>query len=160
MKKQRQKGFTLPELLVALGILTILFSIVTITLLRSQRGAAQGTLVDTLLTDLRDQQTKAMSQDTGGSSANNDYGVYLAGSSYTLFRGSVYNSGDSNNFTVGLAGGLVFSQTTLPGSSIVFESGSGEVVGFSPVANTFSVEDTTNGQVTQITLNKYGVPLE
>ncbi|MBI2103423.1 type II secretion system protein [Candidatus Woesebacteria bacterium] len=155
-----KKGFTLPELLISLVILTTLFAITTITLLRSQRVSVQGAQVDTLLADLRDQQTKAMVSPTMGGADTYDYGIYLTETSYTLFRGSAYDPNEPTNFVVALEPSLRISQNTFPGSLIVFGKGSGEIVGFTQGSNTFVVDDPTNSRTITLTLNKYGIPLE
>ena len=155
-----RKGFTLPEILVSIGILTVLFSIATFSLLKSYRSFTRAAFVDTLLTDLRDQQNKAMSQDTQGEAVSSDYGVYLSNDSYILFRGSSYDADDPGNFQIGLNPGLEIVNVSLPGNSVIFESGSGEVSGFAGGSDSFEIDDTTSGEVTTISLNRYGIPLE
>ncbi len=147
------RGSTLPELLMVLGILTILFSIVTITLLRSERVSAQGAQVDTFITDLRDQQTNAMTKDSG-------YGIFLETTSYVLFKGSAYDAADPSNFKVQLDGGLEFNGVTFPNSTIIFASGSGEIVGYSSSTNDLGINDTAGGARVGMELNKYGAPIE
>lgn len=158
--KNFAKGFTLPELVISLGILTIIFGITIVTLIGSQRVTETSALVDTLLADIRDQQNKAMAQNTAGASDNYDFGVYLNGGSYVLFRGNVYNASDPLNFVVDLTEGLNIINVTLPNSSIVFESGSGELLGYTPGSDSFIVEDVTGSGNVGITLNRYGIPLE
>ena len=155
-----RKGFSLPELMVSLGILTLLFSIATFSLLKSQRSFARAAFFDTLLTDIRDQQNKAMAQNTLGETESSDYGIYLASDYYILFKGSAYTADDPQNFQVGMDPGLQITGITLPSSSIVFGSGSGEMVGFVPGSSGFNIDDLTSNVVTAVQLNRYGIPLE
>ncbi len=57
--KEMVWGLTLPELLITLGILLIVFVITTVNLLSGARTTTQVALIDTFTTDLRDQQNKA-----------------------------------------------------------------------------------------------------
>lgn len=153
----RNRGITLPELLISVGILMTLFGITFVSLLRSQRVSVQRSTVDTLLTDIRDQQNKAMAQDTKAATSPSDYGIRLTSTNYTMFKGSTYNASDANNFTVTLDTSVQLVSITWPSSVIVFKSGSGEVNNFVGTTNTFQVRDLTNSQNLTITLNKYGV---
>lgn len=159
-KLQQSRGFTLIELLLVMGIITVIFSITTIVLIGAQRTSAKGSQVDTILTDLRDWQTKAMVQNTGGGVASYDFGVYLQSSSYTLFRGSVYDPADTSNFVVDVDPSLSISGITFPASTILFEGGSGEVVGFSLGTDSFDIDDLAGGASVTVTFNQYGIPLE
>jgi prepilin-type N-terminal cleavage/methylation domain-containing protein len=158
--KINKKGNTLPELIIALGILSLLFGIATISLMRSQRISAETASISTIIVDLRDQQTKAMAQDTVGVSATSDFGIYFGETSYIVFKGSLYNPSDTANFEVPLDQTLKFANVTLPNSIVVFKAGSGEVSGFTDGNNTFGVEDLTNSEIKTVTINKYGVPFQ
>lgn len=154
MKNQKtnsalQKGFTLPELLIVMGILAIIFTFTTPNLIHFQRKSALNTTVDTLLTDLKSQQIKAMVGDTQGSGVISDYGVYFETNRYILFRGSSYNPLDSSNFPVNLDTSLTFTSV----SSVIFSKGSGEV-SFAPIS--VVLDDTTNTDQKTIQTNVYG----
>jgi len=153
MKKQR--GFTIPELLITMGIITILFGFVSINLIRLQRHSSLTTTVDTLISDLYSQQNKAMVSDTQGSGVISDYGVYFESNRYVLFRGSSYNPLDTSNFPVNLDSSLTFSSITFPSSSVIFSKISGET-GLMSGSNTTTLTDSTNGEQKIINVNKYG----
>ena len=72
-----QKGFTLPELLLVMGILTILFGFITINLLNFRQKSVLNTTVDTVVSDLKSQQNKAMVGDTQGSGTISHYVLYF-----------------------------------------------------------------------------------
>jgi prepilin-type N-terminal cleavage/methylation domain-containing protein len=152
---KNQKGFTLPELLITMGIIAILFGFVSINLIRLQRYSSLTTTVDTLVSDLNSQQNKAMTLDTEGRGTNDDYGIYFETSRYTLFHGSVYPPLDASNFIINLDPSLTFSSITFPSSSVIFSKGSGET-GLVNGSNTTTLTDSTNGEQKIINVNKYG----
>ena len=158
--KEMVWGLTLPELLITLGILLTVFVITTVNLLSGARTTTQVAFIDTFTTDLRDQQNKAMAQFAQGESQNFDYGVYLTENSYVLFRGSIYNAGDPDNFVINLNPGLNFSAVTFPSSTILFESGTGQLVGFASGSNSLTLNDSVSQKSLNLTFNRYGVPLE
>lgn len=146
---KNERGFTLPELLIVMGILAIIFTFTTPNLIHFQRKSALNTTIDTLLTDLKNQQIKAMVGDTQGTEVISDYGVYFETSRYVLFRGSSYDPTDITNFPVNLDTSLQFTSTT----SIIFSKGSGEV-GSLPIS--VVLDDTTNADQKTIETNVYG----
>ena len=160
IKSKNNSGLTLPELLISLGILLIIFVITTINLLSGVRTTTQVAFIDSFTTDLRDQQNKAMAQFTRGEAQNYDYGIYLTADSYTLFRGSTYSASDPDNFVIGMNPGLNFSNVTFPASTIVFESGTGQLKGFVSGSNTLSLNDSVSQKTVNLSINRYGIPLE
>ena len=151
-----ERGFTIPELLIAMGIIAILFGFVSINLIRLQRHSSLTTTVDTLVSDLYSQQNKAMVGDTEGSGIISAHGVYFETNQYVLFRGSSYNPLDASNFPVNLDPSLTFSNITFPSSSVIFSKGSGET-GLVNGSNTITLTDLTNGEQKILELNKHGV---
>ncbi|OGH20552.1 MAG: hypothetical protein A3D74_03040 [Candidatus Levybacteria bacterium RIFCSPHIGHO2_02_FULL_37_13] len=158
IKSALQKGFTLPELLITIGIISVLFGFITVNLIRTQRQSYLTTTVDTLVSDLYSQQNKAMVGDTEGSGVISDHGIYFETNRYVLFRGSSYNPSDTSNFPVNLVQLLTFSNITFPTCPtcyVLFSKGSGET-GLVNGSNTVTLTDTTNGEQKIIQLNKYG----
>ena len=146
-----QRGFTLLELLVVIGIIGVLFGMATISLLQTQHRASVSSAVDQLISDLHTQQTKAMigTKDTTGNA--NSYGVHISASSYVLFQGTT-DPQDATDFTVSPES-IVLS-TTAPSSSIDFAHGSGEIGG-GPY--TITVKNAYGTQQKVITIDRYGV---
>lgn len=153
---KNQKGFTLPELIITMGILSILFGFVAVNLIHLQRRSSLTTTVDTLVSDLYSQQNKAMVGDTQGSGTISDYGVYFESNRYVLFRGSSYDPSDITNFPVNLDPSLTFTNITFPSSSIVFSRGGGDVSGWTSVSDSVVLDDTTNTDQKTIETNVYG----
>jgi len=154
----KQAGFTLPELLITMGIIAILFGFVSINLIHLQRRSYLTTTVDTLVSDLNSQQNKAMVGDTEGSGTISDHGIYFETNQYILFRGSSYDPLNTSNFPVNLDPSLTFSSITFPSCPIcivIFSKGSGET-GLVDGSNTVTLTDSTNNEQKILELNKYG----
>jgi prepilin-type N-terminal cleavage/methylation domain-containing protein len=150
-----QKGFTLIELVIVMAVALILLGIATISLGNVQRTTQVSSVTQTLISDLREQQIKAMAGDTELSGANADYGVHFETNAYTLFR-DTYGTG---NFTVNLPETIQVS-STFSGSKVTFEKGSGEVSEYddvNPANNTITLTNTVSNEQQIITLNRYGV---
>lgn len=149
-------GFSYIEVVVVLGITSILLTLGSVVLFRSRQHSARTLAVDVLLTDLKGQQTNAMAGLTEGAGARDRYGIKLLPDSYVLFRGSVYNAQDPYNRIISSDEDITYT-STFPDSAIVFEKGSGEIVSFSPGADSIMVISNSAGGQKTIRLNKYGV---
>ena len=143
------KGYTLIELLVSMGILAVLFAITTINISPLPSNTLQTTNLDTLLSDIRSQQTLAMTGDTS-------YGVHFESGSYTLFKGNSYTQGLFANTVINLDSGIVFSNITFPNSVIIFSSGSGGTPGYTAGADSFTIKSSVTNKLTVVKINKYG----
>jgi len=155
---RKQRGFTIPELLITMGIIAILFGFISINLIHLQRRSYLTTTVDTLISDLYSQQNKAMVGDTQGSGAISAHGVYFESNRYVLFRGSSYNPLDTSNFPVNLDPSLTFSSITFlscPSCNVIFSKISGET-GLMSGSNTVTLTDSTNNEQKILEINKYG----
>ena len=102
-----KRGFTLPELLIVMGIVAILTTLATVNLLRPQHQATTAAAVDTLMADMRLYQLKAMLRDTQ----------------------------DMGSFNATVEPPLQVS-TTFPNNQIVFQAGSGEIAGSNTITIT------------------------
>ena len=153
-----QRGFTIIEIIVVLGILATLLSIGYVRFTDIARRAPLSATVETVIADLRGQQTKAMSGYAGGGSAADDYGVYFDTNSYTLFKGPVYSALDSTNAKT-LLPDYITCSSVLPDSSVVFTKGDGEVLNYSTSGNTITLTQTLSGEQKTITINRYGAVL-
>lgn len=142
------KGFTIIELLVSFAILLVLFALVTINISPLPSNTLQVTNLDVLLSDIRSQQTWAMSDDSS-------YGVHFESGSYTLFKGNTYIEGVTNT-VINLDPGIVFSNITLPDSVIVFSPGSGDVINYLEGQDSFAINSSVTNKSTVIKINKYG----
>ena len=153
----RNYGFTLIEISIVLAITALLLSLAMISLTRVQINTYIDTSTQSLLSDIKLQQTNAMNGRLGQGGITTQYGIHFETNSYTLFEGNTYDEFDAANFTVMLQGTTEFSLVTFPSRQIVFEKGSGEIVGFVDGRNTIVVEDVRSGIQTQLSLNALGV---
>lgn len=149
-----KSGFTLPELILVMGILLTLFALVTNSLLGSQHQTSLNSLISSLISDIKSQQFKSMSGDTAGRGMTDTYGVYFASGQYVLFLGSAYSSGNPDNFTVSLDSNLQLS-TTFPSQSVIFSKGSGEIIGYDANADTITISSPSDSKTLEF--NQYGV---
>ena len=74
-----------------------------------------------------------------------------------MFRGSSYSLGASGNFVVAIGENMEVSNTTFPGSEIIFSKLSGEIVSFTQGADSITLKNTSNNQEKIIRMNKFGV---
>lgn len=151
------KGFSFIEIILAIGVLTTLFAIITINLISASRRVYNDTTTAVLISDLRTQQVKAMIGDTEKTGESSMYGVYFGTDRYTLFRGNSYSVGNPTNFVITLPGGAEFSNILFPNFEIVFASGSGEIAGFSSGLNSVTIINTSENIQKNVTLNRFGV---
>lgn len=149
-------GFTYIEIIVVSGIVTTLFAIGSVVLFRSQQRTTRAVTVDALITDLKSQQTNAMSGLLEGGGSSERYGVKMLSNSYVLFRGSEYNAADTHNRTIVPEDGSIFS-TTFPTNVIAFEKGSGEIISFISGADSITATSLNTTDQKTIRLNRYGI---
>jgi prepilin-type N-terminal cleavage/methylation domain-containing protein len=115
---QQKRGFTLVEMLVAIAIAILLSSLLSglfSTYLKRTSLSSGASIVRSFLSDAR-----SLSLSSKDSSS---YGIYFASSTVTLFKGTTYSSGDSNNRSVSLGSYIVVQGLSLTGGAtqIVFD---------------------------------------
>lgn len=147
---RKDAGFSLVELILVMSIMATLIGLITINLVNSQQRASLSSLVQNLISDIRQQQIKAMVGDTDGGASANSYGIHIDSNKYVLFRGTSYDPLETSNFAVNLPKNMIF---VTPGLDIIFSKVSGEI----SAAASFQLQDTTNGNLKTIQINKYGV---
>lgn len=150
-------GFSLIELTVVMAFFMTIFALAALSLTRTQQSATINSKLDQIVSDIQNEQLKAMNLDTEGQGLTYPYGIRFESSRYILFRGSPYNSSDPSNFAVYIDAPLSFSNITLPNSSIIFDKGTGEVVGFNSANNTFKIKDSVTNEIKTFTINRLGV---
>ena len=149
------RGYTLIELIIVLGIFAVLTGIATVNLLGFQRQTNITGVVDTFITNVKEQQTKAMSGDTEGRGENSSYGVNIALTNYVLFHGT-FTSGEQSNRIITLPA-IAEITTTFPNAQLIFEGGSGELAGYASANATVTIRDTVSNDQKTIYFNRYGV---
>lgn len=132
-RTRMKRAFTIIEVLVVLTILITIIGIGYMSVIGIERRAPVTATVDTLIGDLRGQQTQAMA---GGSKGT---GITFNTTSYTLLP--------SGAVTL-----LPANITIAPSGSIYFANGSGDVTG----VTAFTVTQTLSGETKTFTVNRYG----
>lgn len=154
-RSQNNRGFTVIELLLSMTIFAILTAIVVLNLNTAQHKATISSTLETLISDISQQQINAMVGETEGRVQAATYGINFASTKYILFHGT-YNANDATNFSITLPTVQTVT-STFPSSQLIFSQGSGEIQAFDPAKNTITLNDTTSGEQKVITINKYGV---
>lgn len=155
----RRSGLTVIELLVSISILVLLFTATTVVLNGVERKASSVSGINRLISDIKEQQLKAMVSDAGSGTVASSSGVYFNKTDYVLFRGNSFNAQDSTNYTTTLDEGLEFSDINLPNSQIRFQVQTGQVENYVAGQDNFSLLDTSTGTKKKLTINQMGVVL-
>ena len=150
------QGFTLIELLVVIALLAVILTITTTNLFKPTAAAKVDSISVDVASILRTAQNKAINTDTNGGATSNEYGVYFEATKYTLFKGTVFNPADPNNFAVSAPQGVTLT-ANLPSSSVVFQRISGEVTSFDGTRNTVCAREATLNKTTLLRINFVGV---
>ncbi len=138
----KEKGATVLELVTVIGIFATLFGIVSVNVFNAVEKSSLHSSITTLVSDIKSQQIKAMSQETSG--------LYFSQNSYTLFTGS-------ENFVVPLGNNVEFSSILLPNNTLTFAKMTGEVIGYNDNMHEITIKNTQNNETKTININKLGV---
>jgi type II secretory pathway pseudopilin PulG len=150
-----KRGFSVIELTVVFAIgLTLLF-LASVNLLGVIRRPSLAAAADTLVSDLRQQQTRAMANEAVALSPT-AFGIAFTPGSYILFAGTSMIQNDPANSTIPLSDGIALA-STFDNQQVAFAQGSGEVVAASPQEYEITLTDTRNGELRTIIVNPYGV---
>lgn len=152
---ERQRGLTLIELMLVIGILSLLFGIGIVSLSNIQIVATSSSATTVLISDLKTQQIKAMVGDTEGRGEPDNYGIKVLSDQYIMFHGIEYNPADTANFSVPIPESYSLT-STFQNDAVLFASDSGEVVNFIDGSNSITITNIPSGSTETITLNKYG----
>ena len=152
---EHQKGFTLIEIVLVVGILTILLSMAFVSIGNIRVISTNSNTSTVIVSDLKNQQIRAMVGDTEGRGVPDNYGIKILPTQYILFHGNLYNPSDTTNYAIPISTGFSLS-STFTNDTILFASESGEIVTFTQNHDTITLTNTTSNQAKTIHLNKYG----
>ncbi len=120
--KEKQKGFTLMELMIVVTLIILLGGITvhyTYSLLQRQIVQNQGRTFVVVLRDVQSRAIKGL--------GDSDWGIYIDEDHYIIFKGSSFNTGDPiYNYKISPAYAIIFEGSNIPGE-IIFEKDSGSV---------------------------------
>jgi prepilin-type N-terminal cleavage/methylation domain-containing protein len=120
---QQQNGWTLIEILVALGVIVILFALTISTFSRYRQASDFTTATDFAVALFSDIRTKTLSSEN-----SNQFGIHIEEDSLVSFTGSVYNPADPTNKIFPLPATVHITSILLVGggSEVIFERLTGE----------------------------------
>jgi len=157
MKRKLQAGITYIEIMIGLAMFSLLLTLTTINFPSIVQKTSLDATVVTTISDIKDQQLKAMvgADNTDGNFLS--FGVYFEQDKYTLFRGNDYSPTNDTNFVVALGTPIRFQTINLPNSRIIFSVRNGEIQNFVNGQDSITFINTvTNGQKT-VHFSKVGV---
>lgn len=155
---QRQKGATLVELLVIMGVIGILARLVTLDLFRGQQRASLTVTRDTLVSDIRKQQHRAMEGMTSSPGVYLDYSIRFEDQRYILYPGIVYDANNPANDVVSLESILRFDPIEVPDATVTFSRISGEVRAYNAASRRITLKNIQTGNQFVVRFNSLGVP--
>lgn len=137
-KTAKNLGFTLLEIIITIGIISLLSTLVLVSFYSLRQSVNLNTTGEDIISALRLARSKTLASE--GSSG---YGVHLESSKYVLFRGTSYSSSASDNTTYSLSPGVEIYNDSLVGwPDVVFIRISG-IVDSSKIGR-FGVRLTSN----------------
>lgn len=150
---QPSKGFTLVELTLVMALFALLSGFALMNISRPQTDASLDASVQAVIADIKQQQLKAMTGESGDASTSQPHGIFFENNRYTLFQGATYDSGDSNNFQIALRPNVRISANTLPSATALFAKRSGELPG-GPY--TLTIVNDAGDEAVTLTVNRLG----
>jgi type II secretory pathway pseudopilin PulG len=153
----REKGLTLVETLIVVGLLSILFLLGTIAFSSLSRRNRLEVAAQKISSCLEEAKAKALAGYSQGQASSLNFGVYFESDSYTIFSGLVFDALDPLNQEFALTPGLAISEIGFASNSLIFEKITGQVRNFDPSQNYLVVSDQKTSQQEKITINKLGI---
>lgn len=144
------KGFTFVEIVIVMGIMTILMMIASFNFFPIQQKTSLSLTIQSLITDMKQQQLKAMSGES-------TQGIYFDPDqkNYVIFKGTTYESSNTSNFNIPLGAQIIVSSIDFSGRQLLFAPVSGEISNFA-AGNKITMKNTTSNEERSIFFNKYG----
>lgn len=150
-------GFTMVELIIVIGIIGILITLIVVNLSSFQVKTNISAVTAEVTASLREQQIRAMTGDTDGTTGSLSFGIHFTQNSYTLFRGTAFIPGESSNFVTTLDPPMEFANITFPNGDIVFGRVHGEVTAYSAATDSIAIRNSQTGEQKTVELNTLGV---
>lgn len=153
----KRPGLTLVEIIIVLGIVSILFTVTSFSIARSRNTISLDSTVSSLINDIKSQQLQAMSGFTQAGVQNPYYGIYFENKSYTLFHTNGWQAENKANFSIDLDKDSQFNTVNLFKDQIVFASASGTIENFDPNKNYVTIKNIYSGEQKTVYFNKFAV---
>ena len=151
-KISNSNGFTFTEILITIGLFSIIFAIIFVSMVRPKAYASLESTEDLIYITVKEAQNLAMK---GPASS---FGVHFEQNKFVLFQSTTYNSGDSNNLETTLEPNLSIESISLPtNTDIIFSQLSGEVQGLSlGTSGSFVLRETNTNETRTFTITSLG----
>jgi len=146
-KYNREKGFSLIELLIVIGIFIVLAGLTMPVFLNLYQKRDLNSETRKVLANIQEVRSKAMTE-------NLDYGVKFETNSYSTFRGNSFGEGEDIIQYI-ISDNLSFSLIEIPNGEVVFRAVNGEIIDFSIDDN--SVVISNSSEIKTIQFNRLGV---
>ena len=140
-------------LIFGIGICTIILIFAATMLNENTLHSA----VATLIVDIRQQQEKSLLGEVEGKNAVTPFGIVFKENGYLLFQGLFYSPSENDQARVSTIAPNLSLESTLPKNSLIFESGTGNILNYDASKNTITITDTVTGAQQTLAFNLYGV---
>lgn len=160
LPRKKTSGFTIIELTLVVSIIFVLLTLTTFNLFKSQSKVSLSSFSMTLISDIKQQQTKAMAGDSEGRATHDAYGIYFENNRYIFFHGPEYIPSDPGNFIITNNDNLIFSNIDLPNSKLIFASVSGELADYDSNHKSITISTSINDDQKIIFFNRYGIVVD
>lgn len=151
-------GTTIIELLLVMAIIGIFTRLITLNLFRGLQHTSLAVSRDTLISDIRKQQFRAMHGDIEDPGVYIDYSIRFEQDRYILFPGIVYDAENPDNDTILLDPILQFTAIDLPLSTITFARLSGDIREFNSTLHTITIANVQTDEQYRLNMNARGIP--
>ena len=118
LPRAKSRGLTIIEILVAVSIIALVVTIITVSFSRLNSSQALEKSADLVVSILNEARSLTLS-----SKGDSQYGVYFEDSQATLFKGAIYSPADPDNVITKPHALVEFGEITLSGggTSIIFK---------------------------------------
>ncbi len=148
----KKKGFSIIEILIVLGIITIIVAIIVSTFSLFGRAQALEKDTETVIESLEQARSQTLS-----SLDASQYGVHFGTNKVTIFTGTTYSSSASSNVDMALSSSDTILTVTISGggNDIVFNRLTGETV--QNGTSTIIISSPTSSRTKTVTIYKTGL---
>jgi prepilin-type N-terminal cleavage/methylation domain-containing protein len=141
------KAFSLIELLVVMGMMTVLVSIGGLSLAAVRTGSQ----LDLIASEVRSELLRVQAEIGNG----NPSGVYFEGNRFVYFEGDTYTEGAATNEETILPTSMTFSSIDIPNSIVKFDNVTGNPINY--VYPYQVVLSGSGGEEYIVSVNEWGV---
>ncbi len=110
-----QRGFTMIEIIVVIGVLMLISSGATILFLSTQANNQREVIVNELISSLRKAQSRAINGEN-----QSEFGIYFEEHKYIEFQGASYMEGNPDNIVNLLPAGVTIRNINFNGDDFVY----------------------------------------